>query len=316
MQAQALTYDDDVRLAHVVADSAEAAAMQRYGVSSQQAVNGGVSLPHYGLPSAPSVPTHERSVSVTDQNHELVHAAIAQVLRRARPRDRVIVDTSALHNAGQGEPGTLGAESSPAQATAGQSPAMAPGAAGSRCWLVQPLAVGENLPRRIPVWATTLTLLDGPDVVAALVSAPALNRRWWAAKGSGAWVGRTLSSAKRCQVADTATLDQANLSTLDVRQWSGRERFSQFLTLAGRCARLRSYEQVWAYMLLAEGGLDVVAEPQATLYDLGAASLIASEAGAVFTDIFGNPGPAGGTAIAAVPALHAQVVQLLRQEVS
>src|SRR5699024_11782226 len=51
------------------------------------------------------------------------------------------------------------------------------------------------------VCSSDLALVDGDQPVLGVVSAPALNRRWWAALGSGAWTGRSLSSASRMHVS-------------------------------------------------------------------------------------------------------------------
>ncbi len=278
-----LTYDDDVRFAHVVADSAQAAAMPFYG--------------------------HHRSANIAavDQARaaaaQAVESAILQVMRRARPRDSVLVAAS-----------TPGGDREPQPAATGVS-GLTPGSQGARCWLVQPVVEPDHLLRGVPLWATTLTLLDGPDVVAALACLPAVNRRWWAAKGSGAWTGRALSSATRCQVHPTQRLEQARLCCTDLTSWARTQRLGQLSQLSAHCASTHAYGSVWPYLLLAEGGLDVVAQPSAALCDVAAASLIASEAGAHVSDLTGRPGPAGGSALACVPALHDQVMAVLNLEV-
>ena len=49
----------------------------------------------------------------------------------------------------------------------------------------------------MPVWATLIALTEKDEVVVGLVSAPSLDRRWWAARGGGAWTGRSLAKASR-----------------------------------------------------------------------------------------------------------------------
>ena len=68
---------------------------------------------------------------------------------------------------------------------------------GPRRWVLDPIDGTKNFIRGVPVWATLIALMDGDDVVAGLVSAPALGRRWWAGTGSGAWTGKSLSAASR-----------------------------------------------------------------------------------------------------------------------
>src|SRR3712207_6496035 len=56
---------------------------------------------------------------------------------------------------------------------------------GPRRWVLDPIDGTKNFVRGVPVWATLIALFDGDEPVVGLVSAPALNRRWWAAKGVG-----------------------------------------------------------------------------------------------------------------------------------
>jgi histidinol-phosphatase len=64
-------------------------------------------------------------------------------------------------------------------------------------------------------------------------------------------------------------------------------------------------------MLVAEGAVDIASEPEVNLWDLAAVSLIVTEAGGSFTDLRGNPGPDGGSALATNGLLHAEALDLL-----
>src|SRR5918994_164806 len=58
---------------------------------------------------------------------------------------------------------------------------------GARRWVLDPLDGTEWFARGIPVWGTLIALEDGDGPLVAVVSAPALRRRWWAARGGGAF---------------------------------------------------------------------------------------------------------------------------------
>ncbi|MEA5665817.1 MAG: inositol monophosphatase family protein, partial [Cutibacterium granulosum] len=51
---------------------------------------------------------------------------------------------------------------------------------GPRRWIIDPIDGTANYARGVPVWATLIALAEGDEVVASVVSAPALHRRWWA----------------------------------------------------------------------------------------------------------------------------------------
>jgi len=64
-------------------------------------------------------------------------------------------------------------------------------------------------------------------------------------------------------------------------------------------------------MLVAEGAVDVCAEPEVSLWDLAALMVIVEEAGGTFTDLSGRPTPDGGSAVSTNGILHPEVLSLL-----
>ena len=176
----------------------------------------------------------------------------------------------------------------------------------ARRWIVDPIDGTRNYVRGVPVWATLIALAEDQDVVVGLVSAPALGRRWWAAKGAGAWTGRSLSQATRISVSGTASLDDAFLAYSSLDAWKELGRQDRFLDLMSRCDRTRGFGDFWSYMLVAEGACDLAAEPELALHDMAALVPIVTEAGGRFTSLDGEPGPWGGNAIATNGLLHEQ----------
>jgi histidinol-phosphatase len=214
-------------------------------------------------------------VSESDQKVEQV---MRKTLSRARPRDAVIGE----------EEGTTGW--------------------GARRWVVDPIDGTKNYIRGVPVWATLIGLMIENQVVVGLVSAPALGRRWWASYGDGAWTGRSLMSASPCRVSDVASVRDASLSYSSLGGWDKRGRLDDFMSLMNDCWRTRAYGDFWSYMLVAEGAVDIAAEPELNLYDMAACAIIVTEAGGEFTGLDGTPGPNGGNALATNGRLHREVL--------
>jgi histidinol-phosphatase len=217
---------------------------------------------------------------VTDADKS-VEEGIRRTLSRARPRDAV-----------------LGEE----QGSTGSS---------NRRWVVDPIDGTKNFVRGVPVWATLIALMIDDEVVVGCVSAPQLNRRWWASAGGGAWTGRSLLNASPCRVSDVGRLDDASLSYSSLSGWDERDRLDDFLALSRRCWRTRAYGDFWSYMLLAEGAVDLAAEPELKIYDMAALDVIVREAGGMFTSLDGTPGPLGGNALASNGRLHDQALAFL-----
>lgn len=217
---------------------------------------------------------------VTDADKS-VEEGIRRTLSRARPRDAVIGEE---------------------QGSSGHS---------QRRWVVDPIDGTKNFVRGVPVWATLIGLMVDDEVVVGCVSAPLLNRRWWASKDGGAWTGRSLLNAAPCRVSDVARLDDASLSYSSLSGWEDHDRLDDFIALSRRCWRTRAYGDFWSYMLLAEGAVDVAAEPDLELHDMVAVDVIVREAGGMFTSLDGRPGPTGGNALASNGRLHEQALAFL-----
>jgi histidinol-phosphatase len=179
---------------------------------------------------------------------------------------------------------------------------------GSRRWVVDPVDGTSNFVRGVPVWATLLALLDGPDVRVGVVSAPALGRRWWAARGQGCWTTALGGGPRRLRVSAVADLADASLSFSGVDEWADAGRLDGFLTLTRQAWRTRGYGDFYSYALVAEGAVDAAAEPQVSLWDLAPLVVLVEEAGGRFTDLAGRAGPDGGSAVASNGLLHGAVL--------
>ncbi len=167
-----------------------------------------------------------------------------------------------------------------------------------RRWVIDPIDGTKNFVRGVPVWATLIALLDGDDIVVGAVSAPALARRWWAASGSPAWTRFADRPPRQCRVSAVRTIADASLSYSDLAEWRGSRRSRGFEAVMSECWRTRAYGDFYSYMLVAEGAVDIAAEPELSLWDVAALVPIVTSAGGRLTSIEGQP--SGGTASSAL----------------
>jgi histidinol-phosphatase len=177
-----------------------------------------------------------------------------------------------------------------------------------REWIVDPIDGTKNYVRGAPVWATLLALRVGGDVVVGVVSAPALGRRWWAARGGGAWTSYN-GRDRRLSVSRVATVEDAFLSYSSLSGW--RERQDSFLALTSRVWRTRAFGDFWSHMLVAEGAADISCEPEVSLWDLAALQPIVEEAGGRFSDLSGVDRADGGSVVCSNGLLHDEVLAAL-----
>ncbi len=128
------------------------------------------------------------------------------------------------------------------------------GAQGSRRvrWLLDPIDATSNFVRGVDWWATLLAVEIDGRVEVAMISAPAMGRRWWATRGQGAWTTGPLDPSPRpLAVSRVDDLADAHLAYGDLRldPW--------FADLATRCWRARGIGDFLMFCLLAEGAVDV-----------------------------------------------------------
>jgi histidinol-phosphatase len=89
-----------------------------------------------------------------------------------------------------------------------------------------------------------------------------------------------------------------------LEDWQGLGRADATLELVRSCWRSRNFGDFWAYMLVAEGAVEVALDPIVSLWDLAAPQLIVEEAGGRFTDLGGARTADGGDAIATNGLVH------------
>jgi histidinol-phosphatase len=178
------------------------------------------------------------------------------------------------------------------------------GSEGGRRWIIDPIDGTKNFVRGVPVWATLIGLYDGEEPLVGVVSAPALGLRWWASAGGGAFRSVRGGQAQRLGVSRVGDLADASVSYSSLSGWQERGLRDGLLGLFDDVWRTRAYGDFWSYMMVAEGVVEIAAEPELELYDMAALVPIVTEAGGTFTGLDGSPGPFGGDAIASNGLLH------------
>ena len=204
-----------------------------------------------------------------------------------------------------------------------------------RYWVIDPIDGTKNFMRGVPTWATLIALVQTDasgveEVVVGIASAPALARRWSAAKGRGAFVRfnsgvseTSLSDSadvdfdgseqgineKKISVSKVSSLSDASISYSDFIGWG--DRLEPFQKMLASAWRTRGIGDFWSHMLVAEGAVDVAIEPSLALWDMAALDIIVREAGGAFTNTAGHNGPFGGSGVSTNGLLHNAVINQL-----
>jgi len=267
---------DDLALAHALADLADAISLDRY--QAQDLV----------------ITTKPDNTPVTDADRA-VETAIREALATHRQTD-----------------GLVGEEFGSDKGTSG------------RYWVIDPIDGTKNFMRGVPTWATLIALVQVDssgieEVIVGIASAPALARRWSAAKGHGAIVRFNSGSVdylsddfeastneKKISVSKVGKLSDASISYSDFVGWG--DRLEPFQKMLANAWRTRGIGDFWSHMLVAEGAVDVAIEPSLAVWDMAALDIIVREAGGAFTNTAGQDGPFGGSGVSTNGVLHNAVV--------
>ena len=193
-----------------------------------------------------------------------------------------------------------------------------------RYWVIDPIDGTKNFMRGVPTWATLIALVQVDasgveEVVVGIASAPALARRWSAAKGHGAFVRfiagniddvseefDASSSEKKISVSKVGALSDASISYSDFVGWG--DRLEPFQKMLAHAWRTRGIGDFWSHMLVAEGAVDIAIEPKLAVWDMAALDIIVREAGGTFTNTAGQNGPFGGSGVSTNGLLHNAVI--------
>lgn len=169
----------------------------------------------------------------------------------------------------------------------------------SRQWVLDPIDGTKNYLRGVPVWATLIALVVEGTATVGVISAPALGRRWWAAPGVGAH-SRGPEGTRALAVSAVGTLSDASFSYSDTVGWPE----GALPALTDRVWRSRAYGDFWSHALVAEGCVDLAAEPELNVWDVAALVPIVEAAGGRITGFDGSPALTAGSGLTSNGLLH------------
>ena len=175
-------------------------------------------------------------------------------------------------------------------------------------WYVDPIDGTHNFIRGVPLFGTLLAVERDGELQAGVLSAPALDERWWGWRGGGAWARhRGESAAQRLHVSGVATLDDAQLLYGSRRDIAASGRAPGFDGLLTAAWRERGFGDFWGYALVAEGAAEAMIEVDLSAWDAAAPLLLIEEAGGRATDFEGRRAIDSRTFVATNGRLHETV---------
>jgi histidinol-phosphatase len=185
--------------------------------------------------------------------------------------------------------------------------------ANGRRWIIDPIDGTKGYVRGIPVWATLVALEAHGEPVVGVASAPALGRRWWAARGEGAHLreGGPDAPPRPISVSGVSDLAEAQLCFGGLEEWREEGREENLRELSRHVGRTRGFGDFWQYMLVAEGAAEIATDPTVSIWDMAAPLVIVTEAGGRFTDLTGAVTASGRSGLATNGLLHDEALAIL-----
>ena len=162
-----------------------------------------------------------------------------------------------------------------------------------RQWIIDPIDGTKNFVRGVPVWASLIALLDdgvprGRCGQRARAAAPVVGRQRRRARSRRSATRRPAGS-RFPQWRNWIRPACRSPACPDGPQLGLRDRF---IELTDAVWRVRAYGDFLSYCLVAEGAVDIAAEPEVSVWDLAPLDILVREAGGTFTSLDGTAGPA------------------------
>jgi len=174
-------------------------------------------------------------------------------------------------------------------------------------WIIDPIDGTRNFTRGIPFWGTLCGLERDGEVVAGIMSLPALKTVYYASRQKGAY-----KNGKKIRVSSMKDLGRSTIVFGGLSYFVGSKYEKGFLRLVKSSYHDRGFGDCFGYSFVADGHAEAMLDPVVSPWDVAAIKPIIEEAGGIFTDFEGNPTIYSKTAIASNPYLHVQILDALR----
>ncbi len=179
-------------------------------------------------------------------------------------------------------------------------------AAGAARLIIDPIDGTRNFVRGIPVFASLLAIEEQGEVVAGLVSAPAMGLRWHAARGAGAFCG-----SRQLRVSAIRDLAQGQVFHGDL-SGTAETPPPPGITALFRCVqRTRGFGDFYQHLLVAEGAGEFAIDPTVKPWDVAALQVIVEEAGGRATTLENARSIYGGSLVTSNGLVHGEALRLL-----
>ena len=169
------------------------------------------------------------------------------------------------------------------------------------CFIIDPIDGTASFTHKLPNWGISIGLTRNGQVIAGVIYQPVMDKLYYAERGKGSYCnGRKLACSNRARLCDAIAVT----GFYCLREgWKEENNLRYFSRIAPHLCDIRKFGSAAVDCCkVAEGIIDFYWELCLQPYDMTAGAIIASEAGALVTDLHGgNNYPAMGLLISNVP---------------
>ncbi len=186
-------------------------------------------------------------------------------------------------------------------------------------WILDPIDGTKSFISGVPLYGTMVAVdrkvadSDQRECLIGSVYIPGLDEGLHAMKGQGAWHFRGDAAPVRASVSKNTSISDAVLATSQVETFDRMGLSETWDRLANEVYFCRTWGDVYGYLLLATGRIDVMVDAELNIWDAAAVMPIVEEAGGTFTDFHGDAKIDTGNAIASNGPFHDRLLELVKK---
>ena len=177
----------------------------------------------------------------------------------------------------------------------------------NRTLIIDPIDGTKNFIKGIPFFATLLAIEEDGEVIASLISAPAMGQQWWAQKGKGAF-----HNGKQIHVSKVGKLEDSLAFHGSLFGSEASDPAEPMLELLRKTYRQRGFGDFYQHMMVAMGKGEFCVDFKIKPWDIAPLKIILEEAGGKCTDTNGEKTIHGGNAICSNGLVHDAVLDHVR----
>jgi histidinol phosphatase-like enzyme (inositol monophosphatase family) len=185
-------------------------------------------------------------------------------------------------------------------------------------WILDPIDGTKSFISGVPLYGTMVAVdcaiedSQERDCVIGSVYIPGLDEGVHACKGQGAWHFRGDAPAEKASVAKTSDIADAVMAASEFETFGEVGRAELLEKLNKEVYFSRTWGDVYGYLLVATGRIEIMIDPILNIWDAAAVMPIIQEAGGAFTDFNGEAKIDTGNAVASNATFHDRLLNLIK----